>query len=45
MQVLVNVMFNLFDSFVGSILNYSCEVWGFATAEILKGFTENSVNG
>lgn len=36
MQVPVNIMFNLFDLFVGSILNYSCEVWGFATAENIK---------
>lgn len=36
MQVPVNIMFNLFDSFVGSILNYSCEVWGFATAENIE---------
>ena len=36
MQVPVKIMFNLFDSFVGSILNYSCEVWGFATAENIE---------
>ena len=33
MQVPINIMFNLFDSFVQPILNYSCEIWGFATAE------------
>ena len=27
-QVPVNIMFNLFDSFVGSILKHSCGVWG-----------------
>ena len=35
-QVPVKIMFNLFESFVGSILNYSCEVWGFATAENIE---------
>lgn len=33
MQVPTDVMFNLFDSFVLSILNYGCEVWGFSTAQ------------
>ena len=32
MQVPNNVMFNLFDSFVLSIINYGCNVWGFYTA-------------
>ena len=36
MQILVNIMLNLFDSFVGSTFNYSCEVWGFATAENIE---------
>ena len=36
MQVPVDVMFNLFDAFVLSILNYSCEVWGFYTAENIE---------
>ena len=35
-RVPVNIMFNLFDSFVGSMLNYSCEEWGFATAEKIE---------
>ena len=33
MQVPIDITFNLFDSFVQPILNYSCEIWGFATAE------------
>ena len=36
LQVPIDVMFNLFDSFVLSILNYSCEVWGFYTAENIE---------
>ena len=33
MQVPIDIMFNLFYSFVLSILNYGCEVWGFSTAQ------------
>ena len=29
MQVPTNIIFNLFDSFVLSILNYACEILGF----------------
>ena len=36
MQVLVAFMFNRFDSFVLSILNYRCEVWGFYTAQTIE---------
>ena len=36
MQVPVNIMFNLFDSFVQPILTYSCEIWGFAAAEKIE---------
>ena len=36
MQVPRAVMFNLFDPFVLSILNYSCEVWGFYTAQNIE---------
>ena len=36
MQVPVNIMFNLFYSFVRSPFKYSCGVWGFATAENIK---------
>ena len=36
MQVPVDVIFNLFDSFVLSISNYGCEVWGFSTAENIE---------
>ena len=32
MEVPINVMFKLFDSYVLSILNYDCEVWGFIAA-------------
>ena len=33
MQVPVDIMFNLFDSFIAPILSYSCEIWGFSRAE------------
>ena len=36
MQVPIDIMFNLFDSFVLSILNYDCEVWGYSTAQNVK---------
>lgn len=36
MQVPIDVMFNLFDSFVLSILNYGCEVWGFSMGENIE---------
>ena len=29
-------MCQLFDAFVGSILNYSCEVWGFGKSKVLE---------
>ena len=35
-EVPIDIMFSLFDSFVGPILNYGCEVWGFARADNLK---------
>ena len=36
MQVPTNVMFNLFDTFVLSILNYACEIWGFSNAQNIE---------
>ena len=36
MKLPINIMFNLFDSFVLSILNYSCEIWGFTRAENIE---------
>ena len=36
MQIPIDVMFNLFDSFVLSILSYRCEVRGFSTAENIE---------
>jgi hypothetical protein len=32
----IHIMFNLFDSYVLSILNYNCEVWGFLKAENIE---------
>jgi hypothetical protein len=31
-----NIMLSLFDSYVLSILNYGCEVWGFLTADNIE---------
>ena len=41
----IDIMFNLFDAYVISVLNYSCEVWGFIKAENIEEFIESSVNG
>ena len=32
-EVPIDIMFSLFDSFFDPILNYGCEVWGFARAD------------
>jgi hypothetical protein len=32
----VNIMLNLFDSYVTSILNYPSQVWGFIKAENIE---------
>ena len=36
MQVPTNIMFNLFDTFVLSILNYACKIWGFSNAQNIE---------
>jgi hypothetical protein len=36
MKVPLNIMFNLFDSYVLSVLNYGSEVWGFFNSEVLE---------
>jgi hypothetical protein len=36
MKVSVNKMFNLFDAYVLSVVNYGCEVLGFLKAENLE---------
>ena len=36
MKIPVKIMFNLFYSFVVSILNYGCEIWGFSNAENIE---------
>ena len=35
-EVPIDIMLSLFDSFVGPILNYGCEVWGFARTDHLE---------
>lgn len=48
MEIPMNIKFNLFDSYVTSILCYSCEIWGFNNAENLKRlhrkFLERTLN-
>lgn len=36
MEIPVNIMLQLFDSLVASILNYGCETWGFLNAECVE---------
>ena len=36
MEVPINIMLNLFDSFVCSILSYASEIWGFMNAERIE---------
>ena len=36
MEVPLNIMLNLFDSFVCSILCYASEIWGFMSAEMIE---------
>ena len=36
MKIPTKIMFSLFDSFVVSILNYGCEIWGFSKAENIE---------
>ena len=36
MEVPLNIMLNLFDSFVCSILSYASEIWGFMNAERIE---------
>ena len=35
-DVPIHIVCNLFDSYVGSILKYNCEVWGFNQAENIE---------
>jgi hypothetical protein len=35
-DVTANIAMQLFDSFVGSVLNYSCAVWGFSKSKDLE---------
>ena len=35
-NVPVNIMFQLFDSLVASVLSYGCEIWGFSNAECIE---------
>ena len=34
------VMCQLFDAFVGSVLNYSCEIWGFGKSKVIEGSSQ-----
>ena len=41
-QVSFKMLLQLFDSYDKSILNYSCETWGFSSADRCKESIENS---
>ena len=41
-QVPFKMLMQLFDTYVKSILNYDCEIWGFSSAENVKESIENS---
>ena len=36
LYVPIATMFNLFDAYVTSILNYGCDIWGFTKYERIK---------
>lgn len=36
LEIPIHIMFNLFDTYVVSILNYSCEIWGFMKADNIE---------
>lgn len=36
LDIPVEIMFNLFDKYVVSVTNYSCEIWRFLKAENIK---------
>jgi hypothetical protein len=36
MKVPINILFNLFDSYVLSVLNYGAEVWGCINSEVIE---------
>ena len=35
-EVPIKLMLNLFDTYVQSILNYGCEIWGFIKADNIE---------
>lgn len=35
-NVPINIMFNLFDAYVLSVLNYGCEIWGVLKAKNIE---------
>lgn len=35
-EIPLDLMFGLFDTFVGSILSYGCEIWGFSRADNIE---------
>jgi hypothetical protein len=45
MKVPINILFNLFDSYVLSVLNYGAEVWGCINSEVIERAHNNFVNG
>jgi len=45
LNVPLKIMFNLFDAYVASILNYGSGVWGFTKADNIERVQRNSSNG
>ena len=37
LEIPVSIMYNLFDTYVLSVLNYWCEIWGYIKAENVEG--------
>ena len=45
MVIPVNIMLDLFDSFVSSTLNYGCEIWPFTNSDNLEKVHWKFLNG
>ena len=41
LEVHVNIMRNIFDTYVLSVLNYECEIWGISKPKMWRGYIEN----
>ena len=41
LEVHVNIMRNIFDTYVLSVLNYECEIWGILKPKMWRWYIEN----